>query len=69
MEQLGLIKKYDGSPPYASIKKVLRLIVNDIDEKDPKDIAYVYSGYDASQRRQNTTLTIPISQPDMHHSV
>ncbi|ELR21297.1 vacuolar protein sorting 33 [Acanthamoeba castellanii str. Neff] len=45
LEQLGLIKKYDGSPPFASIKKTMRLIVTDVDEKDPKDIAYVYSGY------------------------
>jgi hypothetical protein len=45
MEQLGLIKKYDGSPPFAAIRKALRLIVSDINEKDPKDVAYVYSGY------------------------
>jgi len=45
LEQLGLIKKYDGSPPFASIKRTMRLIVTDVDEKDPKDIAYVYSGY------------------------
>jgi len=45
MEQLGLIKKYDGSPPFAAIRKALRLIVSDINEKDPKDVAYVYSGF------------------------
>jgi hypothetical protein len=45
LEQLGLIKKYDGSPPFASIKKMLRLIVTDVNEKEPNDIAYVYSGY------------------------
>lgn len=30
---------------YSRLRKELRLIVQNIDEENPKDIAYVYSGY------------------------
>src|SRR5579862_4670802 len=30
---------------YSSLRKALRLIVDDVDEQKPDDIAYVYSGY------------------------
>ena len=36
----------DGSKTnYSSLRKVLRLIVDEVSEQDPNDIAYVYSGY------------------------
>ncbi|CAG8793958.1 17708_t:CDS:2, partial [Cetraspora pellucida] len=31
--------------PYASIRKTLRLFVDEVEEHNPQDIAYVYSGY------------------------
>jgi vacuolar protein sorting-associated protein 33A len=30
---------------YSSLRKSLRLIVDEVDEQKPNDIAYVYSGY------------------------
>jgi hypothetical protein len=30
---------------YSSLRKALKLIVDDVDEQKPNDIAYVYSGY------------------------
>lgn len=30
---------------YSSLRKALKLIVDDVDEQKPDDIAYVYSGY------------------------
>jgi vacuolar protein sorting-associated protein 33A len=41
-----LISKTSGSKSnYSTLRKSLRLIVDDIDEQKPDDIAYVYSGY------------------------
>ena len=34
-----------GKTNYAYLRKVLRLIVEEVNEQDPNDIAYVYSGY------------------------
>ncbi len=34
-----------GRTNYAYLRKVLRLIVEEVNEQDPNDIAYVYSGY------------------------
>jgi len=45
MEKLGLIKRQEGKNGYPLIKKTLRLIVEDVNEAEPNDIAYVYSGY------------------------
>ncbi|GAA6009557.1 hypothetical protein JCM11491_003604 [Sporobolomyces phaffii] len=32
-------------PPFATARKPLRLIVDDVDESEPVDVSYVYSGY------------------------
>ncbi|KYQ94306.1 Sec1-like family protein [Tieghemostelium lacteum] len=45
MEKLGLLHKPDAKPTYPQIKKELGLIVEEINEQNPNDIAYTYSGY------------------------
>lgn len=49
MEALGLLTKRTTSAPsrsaFASSRRSLRLIVDDVDEIHPNDISYVYSGY------------------------
>ncbi|MCJ1391194.1 hypothetical protein MMC18_004056 [Xylographa bjoerkii] len=47
---LSLPTSTSGGPPgsktnYTYLRKVLRLIVDEVNESDPNDIAYVYSGY------------------------
>ena len=56
---MGLLKKQGGSSNWKYLRKALRLVpfltagcvliasqtVEDINEKEPSDIAYVYSGY------------------------
>eukprot|EP01090_Pellita_catalonica_P017405 TRINITY_DN5247_c0_g1_i1.p1 TRINITY_DN5247_c0_g1~~TRINITY_DN5247_c0_g1_i1.p1 ORF type:complete len:594 (-),score=95.78 TRINITY_DN5247_c0_g1_i1:73-1854(-) len=43
MEKLGLLK-YQSKTNFQALKQALELIV-DVDERNPNDIAYVYSGY------------------------
>jgi hypothetical protein len=46
LAQLGMLKKQDNKgTTFPRLRKDIRLIVEDIDEQNPKDIAYVYSGY------------------------
>lgn len=45
LERMGLLKKQGGSSNWKYLRKALRLTVEDINEKEPSDIAYVYSGY------------------------
>ncbi|KAI7881074.1 Sec1-like protein [Lichtheimia hyalospora FSU 10163] len=49
LESLGLLTKRTTSAPsrsaFASSRRSLRLIVDDVDEIHPNDISYVYSGY------------------------
>jgi vacuolar protein sorting-associated protein 33A len=47
LERAGLlISKSSGvKSNYSSLRKSLRLIVDEVDEQKPDDIAYVYSGY------------------------
>ncbi|KAL6073863.1 Vacuolar protein-sorting-associated protein 33, variant 2 [Balamuthia mandrillaris] len=45
LEKLGLLKGLEGKSTFGIVRKVFNLIVEDIDEKQPTDIAYVYSGY------------------------
>lgn len=49
MEKLGLFNIRTSSnasrAAYANIRRTLRLIVNEVDEHNPADISYVYSGY------------------------
>ncbi|KAK5579940.1 hypothetical protein RB653_009629 [Dictyostelium firmibasis] len=45
LEKLGLIRKADLRPSFPSIRKDLHLIVEDLNEQSPNDIAYTYSGY------------------------
>eukprot|EP00127_Corallochytrium_limacisporum_P002812 Clim_evm25s141 gene=Clim_evmTU25s141 len=41
----NLFREYSGKPAYPHLRKMLRLINDDIDEMDPDDISYVHSGY------------------------
>ena len=47
LERAGLLltKASTGRSSYSSLRKILRLIVDEVDEQKPDDIAYVYSGY------------------------
>jgi len=45
LEKLGLFKKNDSKSSYSTLKKSMNLIIEDIDENKPTDIAFVYSGY------------------------
>lgn len=55
LENLELFQSRATLPPsstlspartnYSAVRKPLRLIVDEVDERDPDDIAYVYSGY------------------------
>jgi len=45
LEKLDLLRKQEGKPVFSTLRKALRLIVEEIDETNPSDIAYVYSGY------------------------
>lgn len=46
LEKAGLLKLQDARNPYASIKKTMKLIVEeDPDAPAPEDISHVYSGY------------------------
>ncbi|OAD71468.1 hypothetical protein PHYBLDRAFT_34391 [Phycomyces blakesleeanus NRRL 1555(-)] len=49
LEKLGLLSKRTTSTPsrspFAQTRRLLRLIVDDVDEFNPNDISYVYSGY------------------------
>ena len=47
LERAGLLlgKASSTKSNYSSIRKALKLIVDEIDEQKPDDIAYVYSGY------------------------
>ncbi|KAG1714266.1 Vacuolar protein sorting-associated protein 33A [Nymphon striatum] len=44
LEKTGLLK-LQTSKNYSTIRKTLRLVVEDVHEQNPSDIAYVYSGY------------------------
>eukprot|EP01006_Ploeotia_vitrea_P019581 TRINITY_DN51791_c0_g1_i1.p1 TRINITY_DN51791_c0_g1~~TRINITY_DN51791_c0_g1_i1.p1 ORF type:complete len:631 (-),score=70.58 TRINITY_DN51791_c0_g1_i1:50-1711(-) len=45
MEKVGLLKKHEGKKTFEGIRKGFKLWVDDLDESNPNDIAYVYSGY------------------------
>lgn len=51
LQQLGLLtrplptSRSTPKPPFVAIRKPLRLIVDDVDEQNPHDMSYVYSGY------------------------
>eukprot|EP00004_Rigifila_ramosa_P013978 TRINITY_DN3139_c0_g1_i1.p1 TRINITY_DN3139_c0_g1~~TRINITY_DN3139_c0_g1_i1.p1 ORF type:complete len:315 (-),score=91.80 TRINITY_DN3139_c0_g1_i1:21-965(-) len=45
LEKLGLLKRNDTRSNFGQIRKSLKLWIDDIDENNPQDIAYVFSGY------------------------
>ena len=46
MLHAGLLTRQDGNKGnFAALKRAFRLILDDIDDKNPTDIAYVFSGY------------------------
>eukprot|EP00245_Coleochaete_scutata_P001569 TRINITY_DN11946_c0_g1_i1.p1 TRINITY_DN11946_c0_g1~~TRINITY_DN11946_c0_g1_i1.p1 ORF type:complete len:607 (+),score=112.22 TRINITY_DN11946_c0_g1_i1:84-1904(+) len=45
LEKAGLFIKQEGKSNWALIKRNLRLTVDDVDDANPNDIAYTYSGY------------------------
>jgi len=45
LEKLGFIRKQESKNTFGALRKGFHLIVEDIDEQNPQDIAFVYSGY------------------------
>jgi hypothetical protein len=45
LEKAGLLKKQEGKSSWQTVKRGLRLVMEDMDDANPTDIAYVYSGY------------------------
>eukprot|EP01137_Pigoraptor_chileana_P014765 Opistho-2@69810 len=44
LERLGMCRRQDGRSTFSQVRKSLRLVVDNIDERAPTDISYVYSG-------------------------
>ena len=55
LERLGLIKKQEGKKTFDVVRNRLRLVVENINEAEPNDIAYVYSGYARTTARAHTS--------------
>ncbi|XP_076028832.1 vacuolar protein sorting-associated protein 33A-like [Oratosquilla oratoria] len=45
LEKVGLLKVQQGKTNYGTIRKTMRLTVDDVSEHEPTDISYVHSGY------------------------
>lgn len=45
LEAAGLLKVQEASRAFSAIKQSLRLCNQEVDEKNPTDISYCYSGY------------------------
>lgn len=45
LSRLGLLAKAPASTSFGAARKSLRLLVDDVDDAAPQDMAYVYSGY------------------------
>src|SRR5687768_8208948 len=46
LTKLGLFRKQESARHiYSQMRRALRLIVDDVNEQNPNDISYVYSGY------------------------
>ncbi|KJE88792.1 vacuolar protein sorting-associated protein 33A [Capsaspora owczarzaki ATCC 30864] len=45
LEKTGLLRKSDGKSSYPSLRKALRLVVEDVNQITPNDISYTFSGY------------------------
>ncbi len=51
LERLGLIKKQEGKRTFDTVRNRLRLVVENINEAEPNDVAYVYSGYEKKKSK------------------
>lgn len=45
LESLNLLSKSPSNTTFPQIRKPLRLLVDEVDDVNPNDISYVYSGY------------------------
>lgn len=45
LEKAGLFTVQQGKSTYATIRKTLRLTVDDVNESKPTDVSYVHSGW------------------------
>jgi hypothetical protein len=45
LEKLNLLSKSPSSTTFPQLRKPLRLLVDEVDDVNPNDISYVYSGY------------------------
>ncbi|PRP79315.1 hypothetical protein PROFUN_13009 [Planoprotostelium fungivorum] len=45
LEQLGLLKRQEGKNTFPSVRKNLNVYSEDVNESEPKDINFAYSGY------------------------
>ena len=62
LEKMGLLKKADGKGNFSAVRKGLRLVVDNVNEKEPEDISYVYSGYAPLSVRLIQNLMQPPNQ-------
>ncbi|GAA6013482.1 hypothetical protein JCM8202_000701 [Rhodotorula sphaerocarpa] len=66
LERLGLLVRAPSTsrsapkPPFAQCQKPLRLIVDDVDEQNPQDPSYVFSGYAPLSIRLAQTAMAPV---------
>ncbi|XP_067136372.1 vacuolar protein sorting-associated protein 33A [Centruroides vittatus] len=58
LEKAGLLKP-QGSKIYSTLRKTLRLTVEEVDELNPTDVAYVHSGYAPLSVRLAQFLAMP----------
>jgi len=45
LERVGLCKRQEGRSQWSNVRKALNVWVDDVDETNPNDISYVYSGF------------------------
>ncbi|KNC77245.1 hypothetical protein SARC_10296, partial [Sphaeroforma arctica JP610] len=63
LEKVGLLSSTTDGFKYANVQNLLRLVVDEVDELNPEDIAYVYSGYAPLSVRLIETLSSPPPMP------
>ncbi|KAL7754153.1 Vacuolar protein-sorting-associated protein 33 [Sorochytrium milnesiophthora] len=59
LEQLGLLTRAVGKSNFVAMRSAMSLIIENVNEQQPNDIAYVYSGYAPLSVRVVQTLADP----------
>ena len=56
LEKTGLLRRQEGKSSWNQLKQTFRLIYEDVNQRDPNDIAYAYAGYAPLSLRLIETL-------------